>query len=337
MQRWTGSSALGERFREHVLNDPKSFTRRDFSHLRSRYDETRAVFRTSLPDITSEPTSPESVLEPEAPRSLGSSAGIAAGCESFKPLPPPQMLYWNEYDHGSDGEGTEETYALYVHPKEDAGIPGLRYMQAAFSTPFEKARSWLGNKKHPAVASTQPVEGPECRALLSEQATGGVIGSPEMTTRNAAPAGYCTIASSHRTTTNSEVDDDLTSHEDNTFPTEGYLVHYATLPSINEQSLRRYREKVMFWGTTGCFAGSFILMAVAAILLLTGRHRNRLEVDAGAALGVITSMFAACAALGMHLCRRDELSLWNHAVVWTSGMALFILNGMLLVLVMEGF
>lgn len=317
---------MGQRFREHVLSDPKSFTRRDFSHLRSRYDETRAVLRTSLPQITSEPTSPESTLEPEPPASAGSSAGNRTGQESFKPLPPPQMLYWNEYDHGSDNEGTEDTYALYVDPERGADVPGLSYVQAALSTPFTKAKSWVTGKKQPTGGAATVAESPERQSLLPPPVTAPVV-----------PAGYNTMASSQGTTSVSDGDDDLTSREDNNYPTEGYLVHHATFPSINEQSLRRYRENVMFWGTTGSFATSFTIMAIAGTLLFTGRHRNRLEVDAGAALGVIASMFAACAALGMHLCRRDSLSLWHHAVVWTSGIALFTLNSMLLVLVMEGF
>ena len=327
-----------------MLSDPKSFSRRDYSHLRSRYDETRAVLRTSIPDVVSEPTSPESTLEPDRPRSMAGATTV--GAESFKSLPPPQMLYWNEYDHGSDGEGagTEEPYALYINPEEDVGIPGLSYVQAAFTAPFEKAKSWFGGKKHaPETRANTTEEDPERQALLPERVP-ATVGSLEATeaAQTAGPTqpprtGYSTISSSNRTTSESDADDDLTSNEDNTYPTEGYLVHYATLPSINEQSLRRYRENVMFWGTVGCFATSFIVMGIAGVLLFTGRHRNKLEVNAGAALGVITSMFAACAALGMHLCRRDVLSLWHHAVVWASGLALFVLNGLLLVVVMEGF
>ncbi|CAI4212223.1 unnamed protein product [Parascedosporium putredinis] len=253
-KKWTGSAALGQRFREHVLSDPKSFTRRDFSHLRSRYDETRAVLRTSLPQITRIVQTPAT----------------------------PQMLYWNEYDHGSDNEGTEDTYTLYVDPERGADVPGLSYVQAALSAPFTKAKSWAMGKKQPTEGAAAVVESPERQSLLLPPVTAPVV-----------PAGYNTMTSSQGTTSVSDGDDDLTSREDNNYPTEGYLVHHATFPSINEQSLRRYRENVMFWGTTGSFATSFIIMAIAGTLLFTGRHRNRLEVDAGAALGVIASMFAA--------------------------------------------
>ncbi|KAM6506916.1 hypothetical protein FALCPG4_018734 [Fusarium falciforme] len=53
----------------------------------------------------------------------------------------------------------------------------------------------------------------------------------------------------------------------------GYYVLSAPAPSLSKQDVNRYRENVLFWGTIGCFIASFILLAVASILMFTGRHK----------------------------------------------------------------
>jgi len=119
---------------------------------------------------------------------------------------------------------------------------------------------------------------------------------------------------------------------DSDFP-RGYEAYYAVLPSIEEQKIARYREKMLFWGTLGSFATSFVLLGVAAVLVATGRHKLRVEVDAGATVGSFTSLVCACAGLGLTLVRRDVLSLTNKLAVWITFLTVVVLNGMLLVLV----
>jgi hypothetical protein len=112
----------------------------------------------------------------------------------------------------------------------------------------------------------------------------------------------------------------------------GYHTLYA-LRSLSQQRVSRYRENVLFWGTIGCFIASFILLAVAGILISTGRHKFRVEADAGVTVGAVASLFSAGTALGMTLYRQDSLALSYRLLVWGVFIVSCFLDGMLLVLV----
>ncbi|TKW48267.1 hypothetical protein CTA1_4406 [Colletotrichum tanaceti] len=309
-KKWTGSPTLGARFRENVLANPKSFTRRDLNNLQTRYEELLNTLRSSTPQL-SEPSSPSS--DDLALSRRGSTAEYF-----FTPLPPAQRQprqpvhqqqqqqqqqqqhYWNEYDDGSEAGGREDEYAIYINPDDDMSFPGLDSMRAILAAPFRHARRWFSRRQDP-----------EGQRLLGNapflESYGGI-----------SPLG-------------TDTDDEYASSDG--MPTTGYATHFATLPSLNEQQVRRYRERVLFWGTIGCFGVSFLLLLVAGILISTGRHKLRAEVDAGVTVGVVASLFTACLALGMSLYRRDDLGAWQRVAVYTSFFAACVLNGMLLILV----
>lgn len=284
------------RFNEGVLGNPKSFTRRDFAPLQVRHNEILAHLRAAAPQL-SEPSSPSSDEQP-----LPESAGPKRTRVDFDPLPPAQMSsqvkYWNEYDDGSDAGGPEDGYAIYINPEEDTGFPGMAYVHAIVSMPYEKAKRWFGHRR-----------GGEEQPLLSAENTSQGYSS---TAVDSEEEGY---ASSDG------------------FPYQGYAAHYA-LPSINEQQVARYRERVLLWATVGCFVASFVLLGIAGILLSTGKRKLRVEVDAGVTVGVMASLFCACTALGMTLYRRDPLTVTYRLMIWSTFMASCLLNGMLLVLVL---
>ncbi|OLN85532.1 Vacuolar transporter chaperone 4-like protein 2 [Colletotrichum chlorophyti] len=298
-KKWTGSPTLGARFRENVLANPKSFTRRDFNNLQARYEELLNTLRTSTPQL-SEPSSPSSDEQPPTPR---------RGSEVFTPLPPAEQLprqparsqqhYWNEYDDGSEAGGPDDEYAIYVNPDEDMSFPGLDSMRAILAAPFRHARRWFSGRQNP-----------EGQRLLGNgpllESYGGI-----------SPLG-------------TDTDDEYASSDG--MPQNGYAAHYA-LPSINQQQVVRYRERVLSLGTIGCFAVSFLLLLVAGILITTGRHKQRVEVDAGVTVGVVASLFLACIGLGMSLYRRDDLGILQRGAVYSSFLTACVLNGMLLILV----
>ncbi|PON27524.1 SPX domain-containing protein [Trichoderma gamsii] len=305
-RKWTGSSSLSSRFNEEILSHPKSFTRRSFTDLQERHDEIERQLRHATPAF-SEPSSPSSVDTPVAPSNQPSSSHRVA----FDPLPPScfddtQPKYWNEYDDGSDAGGADEEYAIYINPDQESTFPGLSYAQAIVSFPFEKAKEWFGK---PQTAERQP--------LFSPFSSGDSINQ-----------GYGSTTAVH---TDSEEEEAYASSDG--FPTRGYATHYA-LPSVNNQQLRRYRERVLFWGTMGCFGATFIFLGIAGILISTGRHKLRVEVDAGATVGAVVSLFCACSGLGMTLYREDELSLSYRLAVWGIFIASCLLNGMLLILIL---
>ncbi|KAK1986207.1 SPX domain-containing protein [Colletotrichum cereale] len=297
-KKWTGSPTLGARFRENVLTNPKSFTRRDLNNLQTRYEELLNTLRNSIPQL-SEPSSPFS--DELVPTRRGSSAE-----EFFSPLPPQhqqqqQQHYWNEYDDGSEAGGQEDEYAIYINPDDDMSFPGLDSMRAVLAAPFRHARKWFSRRQDP-----------EGQRLLGSNA-------PFLESYGGISA------------LGTDTDDEYASSDG--MPTTGYAMHYATFPSINEQNVRRYREQVLFWGTLGCFGVSFLLLLVAGILISVGRHKLRAEVDAGVTVGVVASLFSACLALGMSLYRRDSLGVGQRTAVYTSFFAACVLNGMLLILV----
>ncbi|KAF4976790.1 hypothetical protein FZEAL_6596 [Fusarium zealandicum] len=311
-KKWTGSMTLGTRLYQNVLSDPKSFTRRDFSYLQQRYDEITCTLHSAAP-VLSEPSSPDSIVQSHRRYSLSGSYDSATRHADqpasrpqpeFEVLPPPKMperiKYWNEYDDGSEYGGDYDGYAIYIDPDQSASFPGLDYLQGIFKGHLDKAREWFKQGRHG-----------ERQSLLGA---------------NHMPSQYST------TTCNSDSDEEGGYASSDGFPTTGYAVHKA-LPSLSHQQAARYREKSLFWGTIGCFVISFLLLIIAATLIFTGRHKLRVEVDAGVTVGVVASLFSSCSALGMTLYRYDPLSLLHQLAVWAAFIASCLLNGMLLILV----
>ncbi|KAG5924421.1 hypothetical protein E4U42_004649 [Claviceps africana] len=298
-KKWTGSVTLSSRFTENILSNPKSFTQRSFEHLRSRYDEILTDLQATTPDL-SEPSSPDidgqAVAEfPERRRSRQIDCQLPSAAEMDSPI-----KYWNEYDHGSDAGGFEDDYAIYINPNDKTGFPGFACVNSMLTLPYRKVKKWLKMRQ----ASD------EHRPLLSPT--------------QSSSQGYASTAL--------ESEEEGFSSSDG-YPQLGYATHYA-LPSISEQKVQRYREKVLKWSTLGCFLFSFALLALDSVLILTGKHKLRVEVDAGVTVGTMISLFCAGSGLGMTLYRRDAPSLSYKVVIWSAFSACCILNGMLLVLVL---
>ncbi|KAI9167671.1 SPX domain-containing protein [Paramyrothecium foliicola] len=295
-KKWTGSTTLGSRFSKDVLNHPRSFTRKDFGDLQTRYDAVSRELQAAAP--LSVPSSPDAAgpPSPELPRTARRPPQV-----TFDPLPPPEMQpaskYWNEYDNGSEA-GDQDDYAIYVNPEEDASFPGLDYINSIFSPQLGKVKAWFrGNRSL------------ENRPLLFPEAHDGYLSS------SGRP----------------DSDTDEVSSNDG-LPTHGYATFHA-FPSVNEQKAIRYREKALFFGTIGCFAASYTLLFITSFLILTGKHKLRIEVDAAVTVGVVISLFCAGSALGMTFYRHDPITLVHRAAVWLAFVAACLANGMLLVLV----
>lgn len=248
-------------------------------------------------------------MEPPSPHHARTRSGREdEQTTTFPELPPPQAHYWNEYDYGSDMEGNASSdYAIYIDPDANDSFPGLDAVRAIIRRPLQIATSWF-SKRHDE-------SDPARRSLLAqgENGTGALYG------------GISPF--------NNDTDEDLEYASSEDLPSAGYAGYYAALPSVNEQRLERYREEVLSWSTIGAFVTSFLLLVIAGILLTTGRHKLRIEVDAGVTVGVAASLFCACVGLGMMMLRNDVMSVMYRTAVWTSFLASCVLNGMLLILV----
>lgn len=253
--------------------------------------------------------------------------------------PSEQTLgYWNEYDNGSENGDMEENYAIYVNPDE-SGSPDLKAILHSFTKHFTKARSWV--KYHQ----------PERQALLGQQSNDSTYGATD-STASAHDSSYFTSPpgrpppsqgndSSTAVETDAEEDADADADAEadagysssEEFPT-GYGAHYAALPSIQDQRMHIYKDRVMFLATSGLFAMAFLLLGIATVLIFTGRHKLRVEVDAAATLASVVSIGCACTAVSLTTTRWDSMSVANRATAGVTFLTIFVLNGMLLVLVM---
>ncbi|KAJ4423547.1 hypothetical protein N0V82_001713 [Gnomoniopsis sp. IMI 355080] len=334
---------------------PKSFVRKDFQPLRDAYQDLLHTVRSSTP-ARSLPQSPVQQSEETPVGSYRDGAQPPSRRVTIETAPPqtysPQFSreetagYWNEYDNGSENGEMEERYVIYANPDE-AGSPDFRAMLHAFAKPFATARSWVKARKperQPLLISRHASDS-SYGATTTTTTTEGAPSSPTTSTGCFSSLGRPPPSrgndSSTAVETDAEEEDDeadllmeagYASSEE--FPSAGYEAHYAALPSVNDQRMHMYKDRVMFLATSGLFAMSFLLLGIAAVLILTGRHKMRVEVDAGATVGAVVSLACACTALALTMARWESLSGVNRAVVSVTFSTACVLNGMLLVLVM---
>lgn len=332
---------MGARFKEDVLTQPKSFTRRDFHPLQLAFEELLTTVQSSTP-MRSLPESPVihdtgSVFSEQELNARQSLRRVTIQTEPPRiyayDFSTEQSGYWNEYENGSENGDMADDYVIYLNP-EDNGSPDLKSVLNALATPFTKARSWIKARK------------PEHESLLSRESSNDMnYGATHVTIPSldssyfTSPPGRAPPSSSHGSNTAIETDaeDDLeadvgySSSEE--FPA-GYEAYYASLPSINDQRINQYKDRVMFLATSGLFAMSFMLLGIATVLVTTARHKLRAEVDAVATLGSVVSIGCGCIAFALAMARWDVLNLANRLLVGVTFTTISVLNGFLLVLVM---
>jgi hypothetical protein len=205
------------------------------------------------------------------------------------------QVYWNEYDHGS--EAGDEPYMISINPDEESSFPGAK----AFGYVMSKAFAPVGMMKQWLSPHHSPNER---QALLGN--------------------GYF----------------DHTDVEDEAYASSselpsGYVAHYATFPSVEDQRLTRHQQTLLLQACIGSFGAAFVLLLIASILVATGRHKLLLEVDAGVITGVVASLFFALMGFACMLYRTDKLSWFHRVSVIITFLAVCVLDGMLLVLVAE--
>jgi hypothetical protein len=102
-----------------------------------------------------------------------------------------------------------------------------------------------------------------------------------------------------------------------------------------DYKIQRYQDKVLMRSVIIAFVAAFVLLGISSLLVATGRHRLRLEVDAGATVGSVASLFCACMGLGAMLYRQYPSGYLYYLAVWTAFLTVCALNGMLLMLVVS--
>lgn len=315
-KKWTGSSSLTSRFNFAILNNAKSFTNQDLHAVQLECRDVLTTLQASSPGIAS-PVDRIEASDTMITRHLQNSrhgSQDTSRRSSYTPVPTPPIMAssqepeirgWNEYDNGSDAG--DESYYIDINPDDSEGFPGMGTVRSVFGTPVKKIRDLFARSYKDA----------ERQSLLN----GGSL----------TPRDYYGVRQSAHTTDNEATEDEDASSVE--YPAQGYAAHYAALPSIEEQRVHRFKELVLHRSTILSFLSAIILTIIAGILVATGRHKLRLEVDAGVTLAVVASLFAGCMGLGAMLYRQDKLSLLYQSTIWFAFLAVCLLNGMLLVLV----
>ncbi|KAH8887741.1 SPX-domain-containing protein [Thozetella sp. PMI_491] len=324
-RKWTGSSTLGSRFRDTILSHPKSFTKRDLAPQQAQYEDLLATLRAATPASVDGAATPaaEPATSNASPREERDNLPVIETHDGyFEPDAGQPQGYWNEYDYGSEAgdlNNPDGGYAIYIDPNQEPDFLGVATLVAFFTMPVKKLNGWMAARKNIRAGEQGPL-------LPTHTGTYGTVTSLPDVSYNTDTEDETVISPGR----NRRSSYGYASSED--FPS-GYEAHYASLPSINDQRMALYRERVLAWGTVASFTASLILLTIAAALILTGRHKLRLEVDAGVTIGVMTSLLFACAAIGMTLLRHATLGWLNRIAIWATFFAICILNGMLLVLV----
>ncbi|KAK7755948.1 hypothetical protein SLS62_001890 [Diatrype stigma] len=351
-KKWTRSITLGSRFRDNVLSSPKSFTNRDLSALRTQVRDVLATLQAATSGLSSplQPRSPTS--RPASPGGGDTQSRRGRSRRSRTPTPAvtappgPPIVYWNEYDHGSEaGDYGDDTYAIYIDPNETTEFPGFHYLRAIMAAPSSRIRRWL--KGTGAGAESLPTSTSDTQSLLhhggsprdyfsirkprpgsstdnegTEDGDGYVSSSAEDA---ATPAGLRKYERRGQRASNSTgFLSTLEEADDGQQQQQGALTRMA-----------EYRDRVLARSVVLFFALSFALLLVSGVLVATGRHKLRLEVDAGATVGSVASLFCACMGLGALFARPFPPN-WLYALaVWAAFAAAASLNGMLLVIVVR--
>lgn len=217
--------------------------------------------------------------------------------------PPPQQAYWNEYDNGSEAE--HEEYTLYINPDVDLNFPGAKTISFLFNKamlPMEKVKGWLSPMASPGERRPLLANGNQSNGYFTDQIE-------------------------------TDIEDDAYASSSD-FPT-GYATHYATFPSVNEQKLIQERKKLIVRGIFAAFTASVLLTAVAGILVATGRHKLRIEVDAGVFTGVAASLFFATMAFAGMLYEHERIGAGYRWAVIVTFVVMCVLNSFIMAMVMS--
>ncbi|KAI1438503.1 hypothetical protein GGR50DRAFT_691364 [Xylaria sp. CBS 124048] len=332
-KKWTSSAALSYRFKNDILDSPKSLSRYDFTPLQLQYRELCTTLEaaphsddsTTAPDT---PTSPDADHTDEGPRTPPRHWS-RRGSKNAAAIPP--VTYWNEYEHGSEaGDDEDGAYVIYIEPDHGPDFPGVAYVKSMLGAPVDQMRSWLNAPSLKDAPSTPPT----------------IIGSPSETHsligRNRSQASsmnYFTMGRREQSTDyEAQTEDEFLSSDDSELQR-----HEHSLPFVSTQTSsadvdtkpRLYQDIVLTRSIVLAFIASFMLLGVSGLLVATGRRRLRLEVDMGAAAGSVASLLCACTALGTMLYRQYPHGYIYSLAVWVTFIAACTLNGAVLLMVVS--
>lgn len=202
------------------------------------------------------------------------------------PEPQPQR-YWNEFDDGDSDVHDEERFAIYVDPNEET-FPGAEAFSKAFGGMYDSLRQ--GKDR---VVSWWPM-GASDKANDGER-TPLLFGPPSRKGSNDA-----SVESS-----GSDTDDILGPPQRRQKRNGMFRQLYARGRPLSRK--QKALEQTLFQFYTGLIILAYLLLAMAGILLGTGRKKRRLEVDAGVVTGVVAAEACIGTSIVLVCMRRQSL------------------------------
>ncbi len=218
----------------------------------------------------------------------------------------PVQRYWNEFDDG-DETPEDQAYAIYVNPDEHISFPGAETVSKAFSSMCQslgrtKGRiiPWLAMRfrehdhdGHVGEGVRQPLLGARSRDLDSDN-------DDSSDTDQSIPA-----AQASKTQPSAF------------WPTRsgaGRKLHLPLRRVTPRRQVRASHERALFRTYVGCFAIAFVLLIMSAIMDVTGRHKAKVQVEAGIIVGVVAALGLAIIAISLMMSREEKLS-WLHRLL----------------------
>lgn len=237
--------------------------------------------------------------------------------------------YWNEFDDG-DEVPEDERYAIYVSPDENTSFPGAETVSKAFSSMYQslgrtkrRILSWLPLQSCDRNRDLDAEEGVR-RPLLAapgKDPDQGNEDSSDTDTSN-SPA---TCSKKTRSTVRLVVPDGQ-----RTSPSPSQSRHSAKRHHVHIS-----RENVVFRTYLGCYAIAFILLIMSAIMKNAGRHKAKVQVDAGAIVGVIAALGSAVIGISLMISREENLS-WLHRSLGSGAFVMVCVGSVWLLAVIGG-
>ncbi|KAL2149149.1 hypothetical protein VTH82DRAFT_8497 [Thermothelomyces myriococcoides] len=373
-RKWTGSVTLGARFKENVLSHPKSFTKRDFSQLQARYEDLLQTLRAALPAGGISLPRQESSRPSRSRLSPAERAAASEEAQQQQPTGYWNEYECGSEGGDFDRNGDEYAIYIdpnqdtgfpglqalgaffakstrklgsWVPPKRKGDPPTIATEHESLLGDHQPSVTGYGSTTIHSVSSGRSSPPGGTNTFSTTGTAAGTDTDVEDQRGSPPPPHRGTL--SRQYTSSSSLDEPFSSRpgtreeaEEEEEEEEGaeacYDVEAGGLPGTmtagDRRRMAQYREHVLAWATWGCFGAAFVLMDLAAVLIATGRHKMRLEVDAGVTLGIVTSLGLACGGLSMTSARTGTPNLLGRLAVWLAFAVVCVGDGILLVLVM---
>lgn len=207
------------------------------------------------------------------------------------PWPPtaedePQR-YWNEFDDGDSDVNVEDRYAIYVDPNEES-FPGAETFSRVFGGMYDSLRQGKA-----CVVSWWPLN--NNHQVDDGQRTPLLFGGPGRKGSN-------------------DVSIDSSDSEADKMPgrlsrpqKQHGMFRPAYAPGRRISKRQKALERTLFHFYVGLIILAYLLLAMAATLLGTGRKKRRLEVDAGVVTGVVAAEACVGVSVVLICMRRQQL------------------------------